>query len=275
MPKLTLHINGQERKRRRPRPRRAAALRVAQRVGLGLTGAKFGCGLGQCGACTVIVDGDAVRSCLVPVAKATRKKVTTVEGLGTLDKPHPLQAAFVAEQATQCGYCATGMVMTGAAALARKPDLTREEAQQALAGNLCRCGTHERALRAMLHPTAKGALVINPGMVKAQLEGNILQTLSRTLFEEVAFDRTRVTSVDWASYPILTFPDAPEILIDLAQAAGSAAARRRRSSTRCSTALARVSPPCRSPASGCERRSAERAKRPAAPRRHPAVAGRR
>jgi nicotinate dehydrogenase subunit A len=105
----------------------------------------------------VIIDGDAVRSCLVPVAKATGKKVTTIEGLGTPDKPHPLQAAFIAEQATQCGYCVTGMVMTGAAALARKPDLTREEAQRALAGNLCRCGTHERVLRAMLHPAAKGA----------------------------------------------------------------------------------------------------------------------
>jgi nicotinate dehydrogenase subunit A len=155
MTKLMLHVNGQERSVDVRDP--DEPLLYVLRNALGLTGAKFGCGLGQCGACTVIIDGDAVRSCLMPVAKATGKKVTTIEGLGTPDKPHPLQAAFIAEQATQCGYCVTGMVMTGAAALARKPDLTREEAQRALAGNLCRCGTHERVLRAMLHPTAKGA----------------------------------------------------------------------------------------------------------------------
>ena len=85
----------------------------------------------------------------MPVSSAAGKKVTTIEGLGTPDKPHPLQAAFIAEQAAQCGYCVTGMVMSGAAALARKPDLTRADAQQALAGNLCRCGTHERILQAM------------------------------------------------------------------------------------------------------------------------------
>jgi len=122
---------------------------------LGLEGPRFGCGLGQCGACTVIVDDEAVRSCRMPVSKAAGKKITTVEGLGTPDKPHPLHAAFVAEQAAQCGYCVTGMVMTGAAALARKPNLSREDAQQALAGNLCRCGTHERILRAMLRASGK------------------------------------------------------------------------------------------------------------------------
>ena len=155
MAKFTLHVNGQDRAvdvRDSAEP-----LLYVLRNALGLTGAKFGCGLGQCGACTVIVDGEAVRSCLVPVAKAAGRKITTVEGLGTPERPHPLQAAFIAEQATQCGYCVTGMVMTGAAALARKPDLTREEAQQALAGNLCRCGSHDRVLRAMLDPTAKAA----------------------------------------------------------------------------------------------------------------------
>ena len=126
------------------------------RDSLALTGAKYGCGLGQCGACTVIVDGEAVRSCLLPVANVAGKKVTTIEGLGTPEKPHPLQSAFIAEQAAQCGYCVTGMVMTGAALLARKPSITREDAQQALAGNLCRCGTHERILRAMLR-ASKGA----------------------------------------------------------------------------------------------------------------------
>ena len=124
---------------------------------LGLNGAKFGCGLGQCGACTVIVDGEPVRSCLVPVATMAGKKVTTIEGLGTPEKPHPLQAAFVAEQAAQCGYCVTGMVMTGAALLARKPEVTWEEAQQALAGNLCRCGAHKRILQAMQRASRKVA----------------------------------------------------------------------------------------------------------------------
>ena len=155
MPKFTLSVNGDT---------RTVEVRDAQepllyvlRNALGLTGAKFGCGLGQCGACTVIVDGEPVRSCLLPVATMAGKKVTTIEGLGTPEKPHPLQAAFVAEQAAQCGYCVTGMVMTGAALLARKPDVVREEAQQALAGNLCRCGAHKRILRAMQRASRKVA----------------------------------------------------------------------------------------------------------------------
>lgn len=115
---------------------------------LGLTGAKFGCGLGQCGACTVIVDGEAVHSCTLPVARAAGKAIVTVEGLGTADKPHPLQAALVAEQAAQCGYCTAGIVMTAAVLLAKKPGATAEEARAALAGNLCRCGSHQRVLRA-------------------------------------------------------------------------------------------------------------------------------
>jgi len=147
MPNFTLQVNGETRSVEVRDP--DEPLLYVLRNALNLTGAKFGCGLAQCGACTVIVDGDPVRSCSMPVAKAAGKKVTTIEGLGTPDKPHPLQAAFIAEQAAQCGYCVTGMVMTGAAALARKPDLTRDEAKQALAGNLCRCGTHERILRAM------------------------------------------------------------------------------------------------------------------------------
>jgi nicotinate dehydrogenase subunit A len=116
---------------------------------LGLTGAKFGCGLGQCGACTVIVDGDAVRSCTLPASKAVGRSIVTVEGLGTPEKPHPLQAALVAEQAAQCGYCTSGIVMTAAALLARKPDASADEARAALAGNLCRCGSHHRVLRAI------------------------------------------------------------------------------------------------------------------------------
>ena len=155
MPKYTLNVNGETRTvdvRDSGEP-----LLYVLRNALGLTGAKYGCGLGQCGSCTVIVDGEAVRSCLVPISSLAEKKLTTIEGLGTLDKPHPLQAAFVAEQAAQCGYCVTGMVMTGAALLARKPAVTRAEAQQALAGNLCRCGTHERILRAMLSASQKAA----------------------------------------------------------------------------------------------------------------------
>jgi nicotinate dehydrogenase subunit A len=122
---------------------------------LGLTGAKFGCGLGQCGSCTVLVDGEAIRSCILPVAKVAGRKVVTIEGLGSEDKPHPLQAAFVVEQAAQCGYCATGAVMTGAALLARKPNATLDEAKVALAGNLCRCGAHDRILRAVMRAAGR------------------------------------------------------------------------------------------------------------------------
>jgi len=155
MPKYRLNVNGGTRNVDVRDP--GEPLLYVLRNALGLTGAKYGCGLGQCGSCTVIVDGEAVRSCLIPVASLAGKKVTTVEGLGTPDKPHPLQVAFIAEQAAQCGYCVTGMVMTGAALLARKPSVTRDEAQQALAGNLCRCGTHERILRAMLRASQKAA----------------------------------------------------------------------------------------------------------------------
>jgi nicotinate dehydrogenase subunit A len=154
MPNFTLHVNG-DTKTVNVRDPDEPLLYVLRNT-LSLTGAKFGCGLGQCGACKVIVDGEAVPSCLMPVANVVGKKVTTIEGLGTPDKPHPLQTAFIAEQAAQCGYCVTGMVMTGAALLAHKPNLTREDVQQALAGNLCRCGTHQRILRAMLRASQKG-----------------------------------------------------------------------------------------------------------------------
>ena len=115
---------------------------------LELNGPKFGCGLAQCGACTVHIDGKPARSCSVPVS-AVKGKVTTVEGLGTPEKPHPLQAAFVAEQAAQCGYCANGMIMTAAAFLAQNPKPSEVQIRAALDGNLCRCGTHMRILRAV------------------------------------------------------------------------------------------------------------------------------
>ena len=117
---------------------------------LELNGAKFGCGLGQCGACTVLVDGEAVRSCVTAIASLEGRAVTTLEGLGTLEQPHPLQKAFMAEQAAQCGYCINGMIMTAAAFLAATPKADERQVRQALAGNLCRCGTHGRIIRAVL-----------------------------------------------------------------------------------------------------------------------------
>jgi nicotinate dehydrogenase subunit A len=115
---------------------------------LELNGPKFGCGLAQCGACTVHMDGKPTRSCSVPVS-AVRGRVTTIEGLGTPEKPHPLQQAFVAEQAAQCGYCINGMIMTASAFLAQNPRPSEAQIRAALDGNLCRCGTHMRILRAV------------------------------------------------------------------------------------------------------------------------------
>jgi nicotinate dehydrogenase subunit A len=116
---------------------------------LELNGAKFGCGLAQCGACTVIVDGAAIRSCITPVGDVAGREVTTIEGLGTADNPHPLQKAFIKLQAAQCGYCINGMVMSAKALLDQSPHASNAEVREALAGNLCRCGTHTRILRAI------------------------------------------------------------------------------------------------------------------------------
>jgi len=120
------------------------------RNSLGLHGPKFGCGLGQCGACTVLVDGKSARSCITPVKTVTNREVTTVEGLGSPEKPHPIQAAFIAEQAAQCGYCASGMIMSAKALLDSTPHPTPEQVKNSLSGNLCRCGTHTRILSAVL-----------------------------------------------------------------------------------------------------------------------------
>ena len=130
-------------------------LLYALRNGLDLTGPKFGCGLGQCGACTVIVGGEATRSCQMPVSAAAGRNVTTIEGLGTPDKLHAIQAAFVEEQAAQCGYCASGMVMTTAVLLEKTPKPRLAEIKEALAGNLCRCGTHHRILRAVMRASGR------------------------------------------------------------------------------------------------------------------------
>ncbi len=116
---------------------------------LALNGAKFGCGLGQCGACTVLIDTKAVRSCTLAVAALGNQPVTTLEGLGTIEKPHPLQKAFIAEQAAQCGYCINGMIMQASSLLARNKAPSEAEIKDALANNLCRCGTHLRIVRAV------------------------------------------------------------------------------------------------------------------------------
>jgi nicotinate dehydrogenase subunit A len=116
---------------------------------LELNAAKFGCGIAQCGACTIAVDGAMVRSCITPVATVAGREILTVEGLGTPDHPHPLQTAFTAEQAAQCGYCIAGMIMAAQAILAANPHASDLEIREQMAGNLCRCGTPLRILRAI------------------------------------------------------------------------------------------------------------------------------
>jgi nicotinate dehydrogenase subunit A len=130
-------------------PERTPLLEVL-REHLGLRGARFGCGAGSCGACIVIVDGRAIASCDAPLWSVAGKSVTTVEGLGTPANPHPLQRAFIAEQAAQCGYCTSGILMQAAALLARTRRPTEAEVRAALEKNLCRCGVHNRVVRAVL-----------------------------------------------------------------------------------------------------------------------------
>ena len=148
MPKYTFQLNG--------RPVTVDSwdpgqpLLYVPRNDLSLHGPKFGCGLGQCGACTVLLDGKAVRSCLTPVRQAANHAVTTLEGLGTPEKPDAVQAAFIAEQAAQCGYCTNGMIMAAKSLLNQTPHPTLEQVKQGLAGNLCRCGTHTRILNAVM-----------------------------------------------------------------------------------------------------------------------------
>jgi nicotinate dehydrogenase subunit A len=126
-------------------------LLYALRDNLALKGPRFGCGLAQCGACTVHVDGNAVRSCVTPLSSIKAgQRVVTLEGLGTRQKPHPVQQAFIDEQAAQCGYCINGMVMESAAFLARNRRPTQVQIKEALANNLCRCGTHARIVRAVV-----------------------------------------------------------------------------------------------------------------------------
>ena len=115
----------------------------------GCKGVRYGCGLGQCGSCTVIIDGKPVQSCDVPVSAVAGKSITTIEGIGSVDHPHPLQRAFVEEQAAQCGYCATGIIMSAKALLDVNASPSDAQVKEALSKNLCRCGTHQRILRAV------------------------------------------------------------------------------------------------------------------------------
>ncbi len=124
-------------------------LLYALRDELGLNNPRFGCGLAQCGACTVHVDGQAVRSCITPVASAAGRAITTLAGLGTPEKPHRLQTAWIEEQVNQCGYCISGWIMTGAELLARNPNPTDHEIREAFADLICRCGTHNAAVKAV------------------------------------------------------------------------------------------------------------------------------
>ena len=143
---VTLIVNGH---RRTVQAAPETPLLYVLRNDLELNAAKFGCGLAQCGACTVVVDGRAVRSCQTPISSVAGKKITTLEGLGTAARPHPLQKAFLEEQAAQCGYCVAGMIMSAKALLDQHPHPTEAEIRRALAGNLCRCGTHNRIVRAV------------------------------------------------------------------------------------------------------------------------------
>ena len=143
---MKLHVNGREHD---VAAEPDTPLLYVLRDDLRLNGAKYGCGLGQCGACTVIVDGEAVFSCVTPIAVLEGKKVTTLEGLGTEDRPGRVQAAFIEEQAAQCGFCIPGMVMRATALLAKTPRPSEAQIRSALQPHLCRCGTHMRVLRAV------------------------------------------------------------------------------------------------------------------------------
>ena len=144
---VSLKVNG---KTRRVPAEPDTPLLYVLRNDFELNGAKFGCGLSQCGACTVLVDGVATRSCITPIAQVTRSEITTIEGLAVDGRLHALQQAFIDEQAAQCGYCINGMIMTAKELLDRTPHPKEEDVRAALAGNLCRCGTHNRIVRAVL-----------------------------------------------------------------------------------------------------------------------------
>ena len=140
-----------------------ASLLTVLRNDLELNSPKYGCGLGECGACTVLVDGVAARACVIPVGGVAGRSITTLEGLGSLAALHPVQQAFIEEQAAQCGYCLSGMIMMTVALLARNPEPTDDEIRRALSGNLCRCGTHLEILKAV----RRAAQLMRPGSAQA------------------------------------------------------------------------------------------------------------
>lgn len=147
MAQITLNVNGETHSLTVADP--DMPLLYALRNHLGLTGVKFGCGLAQCGACSVLLEGQAVRSCVIPVSAVSGLNVTTLEGLGNDQNPHALQIAFIEEQAMQCGYCTNGMIINAAALLSRNPTPEKKDINEALAANLCRCGAHPRIIRAI------------------------------------------------------------------------------------------------------------------------------
>ena len=153
MATITLFVNGNERK---VEPAPEESLLSVLRNRLGLTGTKYGCGEGQCGACTVLIDGRSVRSCLIPAATVANKKIITIEGLGTNGNLHPLQQAFLDEEAFQCGYCTPGMIMSAHALLSTNPGPTEEQIIQHINGNICRCGTYPRIVAAIQQASTTG-----------------------------------------------------------------------------------------------------------------------
>ena len=148
---ISLNVNGQD---HTVDADPATPLLYVLREDLRLNAAKFGCGMGQCGSCTVMVDNNAVFSCLLPIAALGGRKVVTVEGLGSTEKPNAIQQAFIDEQAAQCGYCVNGMIMTSAALLAKNKSPSEADIRAALADNLCRCGTHKRIVAAVKRAAA-------------------------------------------------------------------------------------------------------------------------
>jgi aerobic-type carbon monoxide dehydrogenase small subunit (CoxS/CutS family) len=150
MPTITFNVNGENRSIDIDP---STPLLGVLRDSLGLTGTKYGCGIAQCGACTVIMDGNAIRSCVTPVSRAAGKNVTTIEGLSK-DRNHLLQRAWLAEQVPQCGYCQSGQIMSAAVLVAAIPKPSNEDIDRAMAGNICRCGTYQRVRRA-IHRAAR------------------------------------------------------------------------------------------------------------------------
>lgn len=153
MPSYSLRVNGSPRSVESTDPQQPLLYVLRN---MGLTATKFGCGLGQCGACTVLIDGHTARSCTTSIAEAQGKSVTTLEGLGAASALHPIQEAFIKHQVPQCGYCTSGIIMSAAALLAAKPKPTESEVRAALDGNLCRCGTQARVVSAVMAASGQG-----------------------------------------------------------------------------------------------------------------------